>query len=219
MHKRHKGKKYFFLCAAFIAACFLTPLSTYGQTYRVYRPISRDFKTSKPLPTVFTHASLSLWTSLSLGKITDNHHKTISDKMAGYRLEALYEVLEGLYIGAEWSGQEGKDHSSFLKTFTQQQAGGIVKWVLTPQTEPQLYMMLSFGQIKNRAEFDLVSHETRHHTEYLSVGVGGKYRLFKGVKVGGEYRLKYQFSPLKTAFVEEKHPLRHEFSLGILAEF
>ncbi len=221
MYKIERGKRFFLLGAAFIVAYFFCPALLHGQTYRVYRPIPQDIATeSTPTNSLFSRFSISGWSSISTGRMVDGADNVLSDYMVGLRLRLMYEIWENLYIGAEAAKMEAADKQSpFLSSIRQEEFAGVIQWVFTPHTQPKLYMTLSLGQIQNKTSFKSGLKDFHHQTAYLTMGVGGMYRISDLIKVGGEYRLKYIFSPWKTFIFEEEGYLRQELAVGISLTF
>lgn len=206
--------------AAFIAACFL-PSAAYSQTYRVYRPIPRQIHnhTPKEIP-VLSSLSLSAWSGISNRQLLDGREDVLSDYMVGYRLRGMYEIREGLCVGVELAEYEAKDQrSAFLKEIKQEEIGAVVQWILTPETEPRLYMLFSVGMLENKARFDFALKDLQQRTEYVAVSLGGTYRLNQMLRLGAEYRAKYAVSLWKNFAFEEKSHLRQELFIGIYLGF
>ncbi len=221
MCKRWGNKTYLLLSAAFIAAYFFCPTISHAQTYRVYKPVAQE--TPSPtynFPSFLNSVSLSAWGSASLGQLTDATSEVVSDYMVGYRLTGMYEVFDNIYLGIEWADYKVKDNQAvLLKEFAQTEIGGVLEWIFTPQTEPQMYMIFSLGKLTSKADFYFGLPTQHHSSAYVSLGTGIRYRLGKWLKLGGEYRMTYMFSPMENFLIKESEPFRHEVSVGLLLEY
>ena len=222
MNRGLKGIKYFLICAVLISAYFLCPSMLYAQSYRVYRPspvVEQATPTTSTKLTFLSSLSLSAWSSASFADISDTQGNVLSEYMTGFSLAGMYKTSENLYLGLEWGKYESKDSSNlFIPKMSQEQIGGIIKWVFTSDTQPQMYVLGGFGQVKNKAQFSFESKKEEKYSQYLLGGTGLEYKIKEWIKVGGEYRLKYTFSPWESKLLKED-PFRHEFSLGLWIGF
>lgn len=148
----------FVINAAVFAAFFCVPPVLEAQSYRVYRPIPRtDFTPSAERPPARMEITVSAVSSL--GRIEDGDDMALSRVMHGGRLRILLRLSDYFWAGAEAQLLEAFDkQTAFLTHIRKESFSAVIKWTLTPQTEPKLYLLLSGGVTFNRSAYEFSRH-------------------------------------------------------------
>ena len=164
------------------------PSAGYAQIYRVYRPqpaTEEKEKTDGPLN--FEASASAVWT---MGKLNDLSGQTISRRMMGPRIRLLAHLSEQISIGAEGQWLQAEDiPQEFFDKLQQYSLAGILRYNLTPQTRPFLYILLGGGWNFRRVD--------------------------RRWEMGGEYRFTYEPKPWRNFIMEADSSFRHEWALYV----
>ncbi|WP_458401758.1 hypothetical protein [Candidatus Avelusimicrobium sp.] len=211
-----RGKiSHLLICALFGGCAFAWASPAQAQIYRVARPnptFEEDTPCKEKTPPKWEVAAAG---AMSYGKLSDAMGYTASRRMVGGNMQGFFRPWDTLAVGVEWSRQESKDTAwPVLEYIEKESVSALVKYTLTPDTTPKLYLILSGGKVRNRTKYGSASN-----LNDSSYGVGGgvllEIPLYNALKMGAEYRLNYQFSPWKNFLFQEKSRFRHQVSIGL----
>ena len=192
------------------------PSAGYAQIYRVYRPqpaTEEKEKTDGPLN--FEASASAVWT---MGKLNDLSGQTISRRMMGPRIRLLSLLSEQISIGAEGQWLQAEDMpQEFFDKLQQYSFAGILRYNLTPQTRPFLYILLGGGWNFRRVDLSLPVAENKIHDGAImwTAGVGIEWPLARRWEMGGEYRFFYEPKPWRNFIMEADSSFRHEWALYV----
>ena len=211
-----RGKtSHLLICALFGGFAFAWASPAQAQIYRVSRPnptIEEETPCPKETPPKW---EISAAGAMSFRKLSDALGYTASRRMVGGSVQAFYRPLPHLALGVEWGQQESKDSAwPVLEYIEKESVSALVKYSITPDTTPKLYLLVSGGKVRNRAKYGNVPN-LNDSSYVLGGGLALEIPLYKALKIGGEYRLNYQFSPWKNFLFQEKSRFRHQVSVGL----
>lgn len=202
--------------AAFFCIIFV-PLPAGAQIYRVYRPVpaADETETTNIFSPFF---EVEAGAAASLGKMRDAAGWTLSDSMQGARIRAWLRLSERWAAGVEGQRVEAFDRrTEFLKEMNKSSFSVLLKYNLTPQTTPVLYLVLGGGAVWNKAALELAFDDVDHNSALWTAGFGLDMPLGRRWKIGGEYRISYEASPWRNYVMRASSSVRHE--LGLQAAF
>ena len=205
---------FLFCIVILLTMCFLFPAKANAQIYRVSSEYKKSYfvEEKKLLKEIDWKAYLS--GVHNSGSVKDREGESLSRAMVGYRAGISY-VKDIFSIGIEGSSLESLDkRTSFLSYLKKQEIGGVLSIDITPNTQPRFYVLLLFGEVKNKSRFEYSSADLNVSSWYIGTGIGLRFPLNENFALSGEYRLKYQKNIWDNfVFLEDK--TRHDFSVGI----
>ncbi len=210
-------------CFAFKAACLavfffiFAPIGLQGQIYRVYRPFAAPdiSPVSEEAPLYGWELSLSAMSSV--GNLRDGGGWTISRSMPGVRLRMLKEIFPAFSFGIEGQWLHAVDFSQQdIDKLEKYAFAGVIKWVFTPETRPQMYLLLAGGMVFDRVEMpDLDFGNFNQRSSVWSAGLGIQAPLGRRILLTGEYRLSYETAVWNNLLLQASSDVRHEFAVGL----
>lgn len=204
------------LCAAF----FFAPCFAAAQTYRVYRPVPRLFPAAQEGAESAPWAEVSASGVLSAGEVNDADGCALSRVMWGVRLRALARLSDIFSAGIEVQTLKAADkENEFLTHMHKESVSAVIKWNITPQTDPRLYLLFSGGMTYSRTAMEFASRDMDGRSVVWGAGVGGELPLGRGWRLAGEYRVNYEVSPWQNFMVCAPSRWRREFSAGVSFSF
>jgi len=185
-----------FLCLLFVGLC--TPL-TFAQT--VYHVGS-----ATEAPTTFDRWEISaglIGTSRTISPQRGN--ETFFSHQHGTSLRALYYAAPWLAFGLEGTDFRTR-HTSEISRFRTRQIQALVKFTLTPNTQPAVYVLAGAGRNYHSFDYTFNWSETAH-TSYLFNGIGMELRVYKTIFTAAEWDVLYHLHTRMGSFC---HGNRHE---------
>lgn len=163
-----------------------------AQIYHIYRPVSQIFdeKTDASLydPSWQLYAvGVGSW-----GSVTDRADNQLSRALYGGQISIFVKVWNTLSVGIEGEMLQGKLNTPFLRTFHRNTVAGLVKWNMTPHTEPQVYLMWGVGAVWQKTQFLLRDNDMHASNIVFVLGMGGEIKIWKELRFIGQYRLTYE---------------------------
>lgn len=205
--------------AACAAACLVAVPALRAQIYRVYRPVPRleaERQTNSDEPGRWEIAAAA---AASFGTVKDADGYVLSQLMYGARGSVWVHLSDSIAAGAEMQMLRAADkRTPFLAYIRRRSTAVLLRWTITPQTEPGLYILAGAGRVRNQSAFELYHADLDADSRIWIAGAGGKLRLGRGWTLAGEYRLIYDVRPWKN-FVLEASRCRNEFSAEISRRF
>ena len=205
--------------AVLLAALFL-PGTLQAQIYHIYRPVADaqpEQNTERVREPLFEIYGESIY---SVGKIKDGNADVLTDKMTGVRGGVRAGIGAHVMLGFEGEQLSASDQrTEAISHFKRKSWQGTLTWTFTPNTKPKLYLVGAFGRVKQGAHLRLMPNKQFNgDTQFLSAGVGGEVKIWKGFGLTGEYRFVYDIKRWDN-FVFTEPRLRHEFSAGLRYQF
>ncbi len=200
----------------------LFPIGLQGQIYRVYRPVadvSAYIEPKEPQPLHGWELSLSgVW---SAGLLQDGSGWTVSESMPGARVRLLKEIFPSVSVGVEGQWLHALDYQdTYLNNLEKYAFGGVLKWVITPDARPQLYVLLSGGMVFNRVKFvQSIVGNFNQRSAVWGAGLGVQTSLGRRFALHAEYRASYEPSEWHNLLLQASSHVRHELSAGVSVLF
>lgn len=195
------------------------PSLAWAQIYHVYRPESNFSTVADPSIESRPYVELQAAPVFSYGDMTDAAGYNISSIMCGGQGRMLVYVKEYLALGAEGAILHAADMQTHLiSRIKRTQWGLVAKGILTPNTEPKVYLIFGIGQVKQQTQFALRSHLLYDRSTVLSVGAGVDIPIWKSLRFGGEYMSRYN-THLWNNFALEGPRWRHEVAANFIVLF
>lgn len=145
-----------------------------------------------------TYVQLQASIVSSFGTIKDAEGSAVVRKMEGWRTSAFVRVYRTLSVGAQFEKLSEKDQRTNLITPIKQQTwAALVKWTITPDTQPQLYIVAGAGQTKYSSRFPLARNTLDGHSMSWIGAIGADIRIWRTLHLQGEYQLQYDTKPWK----------------------
>ena len=194
--------------------CFIATKSQ-AQSYRVYRPIPQVYEEKRA-----TAPSLSLFEIdaagvLSAGEIQDKENNSISRAMRGWQLRGFFHFNDIIAAGLAVEQLKSADmKTKALTAFERNEWEALLSVVLTPNTEPQLYLLAGIGQASQQSRFKRQHRDFNQKSLVLVAGIGGKVRLWKDLFLFGDYVIHYDRKKWDNFLFEGPH-IRQEVTAGL----
>ncbi len=189
-----------------------------AQSYRVYRPIPQVHEEKVPTPRLSLF-EIDVAGVLSTGEIQDKKNHSISQAMHGWQLRGFFYFNEVIAVGLGAEQLKSADmKTKTLTAFERDEWEVLLKVILTPHTEPQLYLLAGIGQA------DQQSHLKRRHRDFdqkslvFVGGIGGTVRLWKHLFLFGDYVIHYDRKKWDN-FLFEGPRIRQEGTIGLSYQF
>ena len=189
-----------------------------SQIYRVARhaPSSHTEFSNEKEPAFLSGWELSASVLLSAGDIQDSAGWPVSEKMPGLRLRVLKEVFSTVSVGVEGQWLAAADcQTAYLDKVAKYSVAGIIKWTLTPDARPKLYLLFAGGVVFNRADWDFTAVPLNQDGALWAVGAGIEGQIARRWILRGEYRLSYEPSAWHNLALRAASNTRHEFAVGL----
>ena len=197
--------------------CLLTSVA-YAQSYRVYRPVAHVYeeKSFSPHPVLL---EVELASVLSAGTVTDKEENAISHNMQGWHARGFFYFSEILAAGAGVGQVQSSDmQTQALTALKRTEWELLLKLILTPRTEPQLYLLLGIGHANQRSRLKRQSRHLDQNSLVWVGGIGGKIRVWKNLSFFADYTLRYDRKKWNN-FLFEGPRIRHEGHVGMSYQF
>ena len=197
--------------------CFIATKSQ-AQSYRVYRPIPQVYeeKASDPRLSLF---EIDMAGVLSIGDIQDKENNSISRTMRGWQLRGFFYFNEVIAAGLAVEQLKSPDmKTKELTAFKRGEREALLKVVLTPHTEPQLYLLAGIGQANQQSRFKRQHRDFDQKSLVFVGGIGGKVRLWEHLFLFGDYVIRYDRKKWDNFLFEGPH-IRQEVMAGVGCQF
>lgn len=197
--------------------CLLATKSQ-AQSYRVYRPIPQVYeeKTTAPSLSLFEIDAAGVF---SAGEIQDKENNAISRTMYGWQLRGFFYFNEIIAAGLAVEQLKSADmKTKALTAFERNEWEALLKVVLTPHTEPQLYLLAGIGQANQKSRLKRQHRDFDQKSLVLIGGIGGKVRLWKHLFLFGDYVIHYDRKKWDN-FLFEGPRIRQEVTAGVGYQF
>ena len=195
--------------AAFL--CISAALCAHGQIYHIYRPVPRIYETAPQPNNIPPSWEAEAGPVFSVGNIQDGEGGVLSRNMAGTQVRLLKRISERFWAGAEGQWLTAVDRETeFLEEISKYSVSAVIKYNLTPQTHPALYVLFGGGVVFNRASFPLAFEDMDGSGAIWMAGFGTEFSLGRRWKVGGEFRISYEPSPWRSFVLEAASSVRSE---------
>ena len=192
----------------------------FGQIYRVYRPTPEGKQaTATEVKTPVTRWSVEVAAVDSFGKIKDLEGNTLAKQLMGGRGSFWWRAWEPVWIGVEVEEGHAMDQQAKkLEKIRYRHYAGQVKWILTPDTEPKVYMLAGIGEREYKSRLKWRQDCLDEKSMIYSIGLGGEIKLYKGILLTGAYHWIYD-KQRWSKFVLKGPRNRHELSIGLQYRF
>ncbi len=195
--------------------CLCFPLCMTAQTSRVYGDESFFLEQENKQKISSKHFEISAGTFVSYGKIADTAGHRLSDRMYGQSLRADIHIWDTIWLGGEAVHfNTASLHNDFIPELSRKAWVGFVKWYLTRNTEPRIYLLAGRGEVYQESEFVPRKVNYKGHGALWLGGIGGEVRIWKGLSLTGEGRVTYEEKPFKNIWMKNPH-CRTELKLGL----
>ncbi len=201
------------LKAAALAAflCVSAALCAHGQIYHIYRPVPVIYETAPQPDNIPPGWEVDAGAVFSAGNIQDGEGGILSRNMVGAQVRLLKRISERFWAGAEGRWLTAADRQTeFLEEMNKYCVSAVIKYHLTPQTQPALYVLAGGGMVFNRASFPLAFENMNGSGAVWTAGVGTEFNLGRRWKVAGELRISYEPSPWRSFAMEAASSVRRE---------
>lgn len=156
---------------------------------------------------------------VSWGQVKDKKADTVSRQMQGWNGSLFLHLSRWIALGAQIEKLDEKDQqTTLIKSIKRDMWAGLLKWTLTPETEPKIYTILGLGKAQYHSRFLLRDRKLDFQTLTLIAGLGVDIHIWKGLYLLGEYQLHYDMKQWDTFVMNGPHD-RHEFSAAISLRF
>lgn len=195
--------------------CLLLPVFSEAQIYSVSqnrKPYPRfpSAQEAAPGPVEF-----SVGAFIRSLRFVDPQKKTVSDGETGMSARLLYYPADWLAAGAEYSSARALPAGAFLKKQEDERFGLFGKWILSPDTSPQVYLFAGGGraELKTRAVLEK-SYSARGF--YLYAGLGLAWTPSPAWRAEAEYALGYTDVQRINALVRKDSPADQSLQLRLV---
>ena len=128
----------------------------------------------------------------------------------GLTARALLYPLRWLGLGAEGSWFTEKNF--YQNTYRDTLYGILAKGILTPDTMPELYILLGGGEAKQEGSY-LGRLDRTQKVRYGQIGLGVSLALYRGVFLAAEGQLVYHAHKKIDTFLHQHHRMERVVSL------
>ena len=180
------------------------PLVCVGQIYQAGQTPAHIFH---PSPTW----DVSLGAYRSYMKVVDPVQETLFSKEQGISARGLYALTPWFWAGAE-GGMAQRENFPVQNTYHHLYYGVVTKWILTPQTQPQVYLLLGGGVSQRKLSY-AGSWEHTITKPYVSGATGVELALGSLGYVGLEAQARYNTHRTLDAFTILNHRLEVQIGL------
>lgn len=182
----------------------ISPLLAFGQIYHA----GEDSHTASTKPNWEISAG---WVRSNMSVYGHYSDRLLSNE-TGVSARALYYVAPWLAVGPEGIWFSSKSFPTSNR-FQNTRYGGVLKFILTPQTQPAAYLLAGGGSSKREMSYAGGMKKTSSNSAYALVGAGAEvtiaYGLFVAAEVQGIYNAKKKIDGLSML----KHSWETIFSL------
>ncbi len=190
-----------------------------AQIYHDYRPTSQTVASDTPSHKSRPWLEIQDHALASFGAVKDADNSEITRRMTGWRATALLPLSSVFAVGAQVEKLKAHDMATSMITPIKRDSwAALLRITLTPNTEPQLYLLLGAGQAKYKSKFPLQTHTLDGSTPLLLLGAGIDIKIWKGLHVLGEYQLQAETRRWKN-FVLTGPDTRSELSAAVSWRF
>ncbi len=193
-----------FLKAIVVAGVISLPLVGMGQIYQAGQAPSRI---SHPSPAW----DVSLGVYRSYMKVVDPVQETLFSNEQGLSARGLYAFTPWLWVGAE-GGITQREDFPVQNTYHHLYYGAVTKWILTPQTRPQVYLLFGGGVSRRKLSY-AGSWEHTITKPYVVGATGVELPLGQLGYVGLEAQARYTSHRTLDAFTILNHRLEVQIGL------
>ena len=139
------------------------------------------------------------WTSHQMELVT---HEGSTSKLEGWNVRALWTPVSWLSVGAEMTQFNEEDLKDFfVSAYKTQRVGGLVKFTLSPNTSPRVYVVGGYGRTTHQLDYVHSFIRTRtwpNHDKknipYWLIGLGLEVDVWRNLFVGVEGNLTHHQS-------------------------
>lgn len=147
--------------------------------------------------------------------LQDRTGATISRYMLGGQTEGFIRVWQHLEVGIAGAAARAADMKTHnLTDVKYRMAGGLVKWTVTPQTLPRLYVVFGMGYVWQQTRFLFYPQRQRADGAVLLAGAGLQLPVWKQLYLDVQWRLQRQQHPFNTFVLISPHTVQG-VSLGV----
>lgn len=183
----------------------------YSVPYQVFDIEAEQEETVARRPRVEVQAAAVA----SFVSVCDREEETVLAAMSGWRVSVFWHMSRWVALGAQLEELTEQDQQTRLITpIKHQTQAALVKWTLTPDTEPKVYALLGLGRGRYRSKFPLRSQTLDAKSTVLLAGLGIDMHIWKGLHAVGEYQLQFDTNRWQN-FALTATPDRHHFSAGL----
>lgn len=190
-----------------IFLCALSAMST--PLYRAGQP-----KTSTA--TQWLHGEISAGYAFSNVSLQDYLGQSSSGNLHGWNARALWTPLPWLSAGVEYVRYADKSLTpALVEHYRQSRVGAVVKFTLSPDTNPRVYLLGGYGRGVHHIDFTSAGSAYRKQQNYWMAGLGTEVSVYKAVFVAAEGSV-YVYPSAKIA-LHYKLSSRVQTALGLRA--
>lgn len=151
--------------------------------------------------TNFLHGEISAGYQFSNAFVQDYSEQYASSHLRGAGVRALWSPLAWLSAGAEYTRLGKADlEEAWVSSYTLSRIGAVIKFTLSPDTNPRLYLLGGFGRSEHRLEFSKMFSSHKKSQTYWTTGLGVECSVYKSVFVAAEATMHWE----KSVYI---HPL------------
>lgn len=155
----------------------------------------------------------------SFGQINDADENTITGVMQGWRAGGFVHVSRWIALGGQVEELSAQDQrTNMLEPIKRHLWAGLVKWTLTPNTNPKVYAVFGAGQVQYRTKFPLQKHDLNAKSTVMLCGLGADINIWKGLHLLGEYTIQWDINQWRN-FALDATRERHTFAAAMAYEF
>lgn len=142
------------------------------------------------------HIEIQAGGIFSKGDITDNQGDVLSSWMYGVRGRVLMRVSDRILLGVGAEKLKTKDlEKVFLSSIERQVFCAVFKWIATPQTQPQIYLLSGVGYMREKTKFIMYQPPMKTQGLTIELGVGVQAVLWQNVGAAAEYVIYKDMQP------------------------
>ena len=140
------------------------------------------------------HGEIAAAYQISSQKMETESEDLDTSALKGWNVRALWTPLSWLSVGAEMTRfEDEKLKPAFVSSYETNRIAGLVKFTLSPNTSPRVYVLAGYGRTEHQLNYDHASidmlrwpaHEKKN-IPYWMAGLGVEMNVWKIVLVGVE---------------------------------
>lgn len=158
-----------------------------------------EYRAGQPASAVSSllHGEISADYQFSSQKLNTERGDQSTSALKGWNVRALWTPLSWLSVGAEMTQfGEQEMRAAYISSYEARRIGGLVKFTLSPNTTPRMYLLAGYGKTYHQLEYD---HSTvitntwpgqeKKSIPYWMIGLGVEVDVWKSVFLGAEGNL------------------------------
>ena len=175
----------------------LTSLPLYAQTYHAG---------NNAAPATHNWVEISVAATRSFVRLQDRGATTQLPHQDGFSGRALVVLSPRFALGVEGTRFEKEKDIFLVSSAKTRRYGAVFKFTLTPDTQPNVYLLAGAGKTKREFIYNFSFRET-NSTNYVSLGVGVEAELWRGIFVAAEGYEMYNVHAQCSNFFKTRHRL------------